>query len=122
MPQTPRSTPVVSGEDMMFFSKIVVSTIADNKTIDSITQDDSDLLGVMTRIFILYFDGITPTSEVVMKSCGIPASKLKRVYDQLSRKKLLRRLDAAPAKHKGRMYIYDFTPELLVKIAKLKAA
>jgi hypothetical protein len=122
MPKTPKSTPALAGEDMMFFSKIVVSTIADSKAVDNITQDDSDLLGVMTRIFILNLDGITPTSEVVMKSCGIPPSKLKRIYDQLSKKNLLRRLDTPPLKGKGRMFVYDFTPELLNRIVKLKVA
>ena len=121
MPTTPKSTPALAGEDMMFFSKIVVSTIADNKTADNITQDESDLLGVMTRIFILHLDGITPTSEVVMKSCGIPPSKLKRIYEQLSKANLLRRLDVPPLKHKGRMFVYDFTPELLERITKLKS-
>ncbi len=122
MPTTHKSTPALTGEDMMFFSKIVVSTIADNKTADNITQDESDLLGVMTRIFILHLDGITPTSEVVMKSCGIPPSKLKRIYEQLSKANLLRRLDVPPLKHTGRMFVYDFTPELLERIAKLKSA
>jgi hypothetical protein len=122
MPQPPKSTPGLTAEDQVIFSKIVVTTVTSSTTKATEPLGNTELVGLMLLLFLLKTDGKDLSTESIKTACNIPRSKLLRLYSQLSELNLLTRHETRTDIGRGKKFIYDFTPELLEQINLLKSA